>query len=142
MTDTTELADEAPKDLSAPTRHTLPSGKVVECAAARTLLGADMAAAWAAQPGTGWVANVTAMRTALIARMVTEIEPGRRSKTPLDGTVEAVGAQQPDDWKALYMLAPVTDAMGLLQGTSIIADLDAWEDPKAPTPDASGPSPN
>jgi hypothetical protein len=147
LSDTTEPedaapADEAPpRDPMAPTRHTLPSGKIVEAVSARTLTGADMAAAWGAQPASTYMENVTAMRNTLIARMVTEIEPGARSTTKLDGTVEAVLAQQPDDWKRLYMLAPVTDAMGLLQGTSVIPDVDEWEDPKAPTTPNSEPSP-
>src|SRR5271155_4797571 len=127
-----------PVDPAAPRRFTLPSGKVVEAASARTLTGGDMAAARAAQPGGTYQANLVAIRETFICRMVTEIEAGRRGGKALDGTIEALHAQQPDDWMGLYLLAPITDAFQLVTGVSVIPDVDGALDPKAPT--AAGPA--
>ena len=134
------ITDEAPRDPAAPVKHTLPSGKVVEVRSHLTLLGADIAAAMAAQPGGAWMANSVAMRNEFIARTATEIEPGRRSKTPLDGTVEAVLAQEPDDYRALFFT--VEEAMKLALGLSVVPDFDEYEDPKAPTTATSDSKPD
>jgi hypothetical protein len=108
----------------------------VELRSHRTLLGADVAAALASQTGYGSRAIVD-IRNALIAQLVTQIEPGKSDAQPLDGTVEAVLAQRADDYGRLYNLA--TDAYQLTVGTSIIPDVDEWEDPTPPTGDGSEP---
>jgi hypothetical protein len=128
---------EAPADPNAPARVTLPSGRVVEVRSARTLNGADMAAALGAQSGTGMTAVVD-VHNEFIRRMVTQIEPGKGGKPDLDGTLESVLAQRGDDWRRLYAL--VTPAYGLVTGASVIRDMDQWDDPKAPTTASSEPS--
>lgn len=122
---------ERPADPNAPTRHTLPSGKVVEIRSHRTLLAADVEEALGAQVYDSWMRNVMAMRTVLVARTAAEVEPGTGGCPALDGTVEAVRAQRADDYRALFPL--VTPAMDLVLRNSVIPDVDEWEDPKAPT---------
>lgn len=128
MSDTT---DEKPQDPDAPIKKTLPSGKVVEIRSHRTLLGSDIAAALASQPGGAWMVNSVAMRNHFMATLVTEIEPGRSKAPTLDGSVAAVEAQRGDDYRALY--SSVDEAMALALGLSVIPDIDGYEDPKAPT---------
>lgn len=124
-----------PVDPAAPVRVTLPSGRIVEVASARTLDGRDMAAALAAQTGTGMQAVVD-VHNELIRRTVTQVEPGKSDKPGLDGTLEAVLAQRPDDWRRLYGL--MASAYGLVTGASVLVNLDEWEDPKARTTDSPG----
>lgn len=128
-----------PADPNAPVRHTLPSGKVVEVRSHRTLLGSDGAAVIAAQTGGG-AQGVVDMHNALIARMVTEIEPGTGGAPALDGTIEAAQAQRIDDWRALY--GHVWEAYKLVLGISVVPDLEQWQDPTGPTRDGSGPKPD
>lgn len=150
------VTDEAPRDPAAPTRKTLPSGKIVEIRSHRTLLGAEIATAMASQPGGSWMANSVAMRNTLVALLATEIEPGTAGTPVLaaapapDGTLEAaqrfeaaykaVLAQRADDYRTLYSL--VEEAMRLALGLSVIVDHDEYEDPKAPTTDGSEPAPD
>lgn len=129
MTAKTDTPAPAP-DPDAPTRHTLPSGKIVEVRSHRTLLGAEVAAAIAAQTGDG-MRSVVDVRNALIAALASELEPGRAGTPVLDGTVAAVLAQRGDDWRVLYGLA--TEAWRLTMGLSVVPDIDGYEDPKAPT---------
>lgn len=131
---------EAPQDPGAPIKKTLPSGKVVEIRSHRMLLGSDIAATLAAQPGGAWMSNAVAMRNHLIAVLVTQIEPGRAGTPVLDGTVETVLAQRGDDYRALY--GSVEDALALVLGLSVIPDFDEYEDPKAPTTGSSGSKPS
>ena len=123
-----------PSDPNAPSKHTLPSGKVVQVRSHRTLLGEDGAAVIAAQTAPG-AQGVVDMHNELIRRMVTEIEPGSGGAPALDGTPEAVKAQRIDDWRKLY--AAVTDAYLLVIGVSVVPDEDAWADPTGPTRDTS-----
>ncbi len=127
-----------PVDPNAPTRHTLPSGRVVEARSHRTLLGSDGDAVIAAQTGVGARGTVD-MRNELIARMVTQIEPGKSAAPDLDGTVATVLAQRLDDYRTLYGL--VTDGWLLVTGLSVIPDEEAWEDPTVPTKDGPDPGP-
>lgn len=129
-----------PTDPNAPTRHTLPSGRVVEVRSSRTMTGADSTAVVAAQTAPG-AAGVADMYNALIARMVTQIEPGRSSAPALDGTMEAVLAQRIDDHTKLRTL--IWDAYQLVTGRSVIPDDEGWADPTVPTrdgPDSRPPS--
>lgn len=129
-----------PVDPSAPTRHTLPSGRVVEVRSTRTMTGADSSAVLAAQTAPGST-GVVDMYNALIARMVTQIEPGTGGKPDLDGTVEAVLDQRIDDHTKLRSL--IWDAYQLVTGRSVIPDDGAWEDPTVPArdgPDSKPPS--
>lgn len=136
MSDTT---DDKPQDPDAPTVKTLPSGKIVEIRSHRTLLGSDIAAALASQPGGAWMANSVAMRNHFICALVAEIEPGRAGTPVLDGTEETLLAQRGDDYRALY--GTVDDAIALTLGLSVIPDIDEYEDPKAPTTATSGSRP-
>lgn len=139
-----ETTTEAPQDPGAPVKKTLPSGKVVSIRSHRTLLGSDIAAALASQPGGAWMTNSVAMRNHFMAVLASEIEPGPAATPTLDGTVEAVLAQRADDYRALYNT--VDDAMSLALGLSVIADIDDLDkaqidDPKAPTTPTSGSEP-
>lgn len=155
-----ETTTEAPQDPGAPVKKTLPSGKVVSIRSHRTLLGSDIAAAMAAQPGGAWMTNSVAMRNHFMAVMITELEPGRAgtavltgARTP-DGTPEsvkafdaalaAVLAQRADDYRAMY--DTTNDAISLVLGLSVISDIDDLDkaqidDPKAPTTPTSGSGP-
>jgi hypothetical protein len=126
----------APQDPNAPTRHTLPSGRVVEVRSPRTLIGEDIAAAIASQTAPG-ARGVVDMYNALIAGMVTQIEPGNGNAPALDGTVAAVLAQRGDDWRRLYKL--VWEHYKMVSGESVIPDFADVADPTPPTPDSSGP---
>ncbi len=127
-----------PQDLDAPVRHTLPSGRVVEVRSTRTLTGLDSGAVLAAQTGIG-ARGVVDMYDALIARMVTQIEPGKSNAPALDGTIASAVAQRIDDHTALRGI--VHDAYRLVNGTSVIPDFAEYDDPKAPITDSSEPRP-
>ena len=142
LNDTAPADAEAPAppvDPNAPKRVTLPSRKVVEVRSHRTLLGADVDAVIAAQSGPG-ARGVYDIYNALVARMVTELEPGTAGTPVLDSTVDAVLAQRADDYNRLHTL--LADAYALVTGRSVIPDLDQWEDPKAPTGDGSAQKPD
>lgn len=137
MTEAGQLI-EPPRDPGAPTRHTLPSGKVVEVRSHRTMLGADVAAALASQSATG-ARGVVDVRSELICQLVTEIEPGRAGTPVLDGTLAAVLAQRADDYQSLYVL--MYPAWRLCLGLdNITDDYEAYADPKAATSPPSEPS--
>lgn len=126
-------------DPNAPVTLSLPSGKAVELRSTRTLLGADAEFALNAQSGTG---NGSAeIRTALVARMATELEPGSAGTPVLDGTIEAVRAQRVDDYRKMVGHPRVIDAYLLVAGVSVIPDLDTWEDEAGPTRDSSASPP-
>lgn len=127
---------EPPQDPNAPTRHTLPSGKVVEVRSHRTMDGNDADAAICSQTGPA-ARGVYDVYNTLAARFITEIEPGAAGKPILDGTVDTVKAQRIDDYNLLHNL--VKAHYDLAVGRSVIPDLDEWEDPKAPTRDSSAP---
>lgn len=121
--------------LDAPTVLDLPSGKKVQLRSHRSLLGADAVFALNAQTGTG---NGNAeIRAALVARMATELEPGRAGAPPLDGTIAAVHAQRIDDASRLLLAKPVTEGYRLVVGLSVVPDEEQWEDPTGPTRDTS-----
>jgi hypothetical protein len=127
-------------DPNAPVRHTLPSGRVVEVRSTRSMTGADSSAVLAAQSAPG-ATGVIDMYNALIARMVTQVEPGSGSAPDLDGTLESVLAQRIDDHSRLRGL--IWDAYQLVTGRSVIPDEQEWMDPTAPTrdgPDSKPPS--
>jgi hypothetical protein len=128
-----------PQDPNAPTRHTLPSGKVVQVRSHRTMTGDDGDHAICSQTGGG-ARGVYDVYNNLAAAFITEIEPGKAGKPRLDGTVEAVKAQRIDDYNLLHGL--VKEHYALATGRSVIPDLDEWQDPKAPTRDSSAPRPD
>jgi hypothetical protein len=126
-------------DPNAPVTLKLPSGKVVELRSHRTLLGADGEFALNAQSGTG--NGYPEIRTALVARMATELEPGTAGTPVLDGTIEGVRAQRLDDYRAMYGSPRITEAYLLVMGVSVIPDLDTWEDEAGPTKDSNASPP-
>lgn len=153
MSDTTT---EPPVDPNAPTEHTLPSGKKVSVRSPRTLLGAHVRTVIGAQ-GVGGMQGVVDAHSALIALMVTELEPGHAATpvlaevAPLDGTIEtlqayaqamtAVDAQRGDDYRRLYTL--MQPAWRIAAGLdNITDDYEAFADPKADTSQASGQPPS
>jgi hypothetical protein len=153
LSDTTT---ELPVDPAAPTEHVLPSGKKVSVRSARTLLGAHVRTAMGAQGGGG-MHGVVAAHSALIAMMVTELEPGRAGTPvlaecpPLDGTMEVakafdaavatVEAQRGDDWRRLYTLVGPAWLV-TIGAANITDDYEAHADPKADISQASGQPPS
>ena len=122
-------------DPNAPVTLDLPSGKKVQLRSHRSLLGADAVFALNAQTGTG---NGNAeIRAALVARMATELEPGKAGTPPLDGTIAAVNAQRVDDASRLLLSKPVSEGYRLVAGISVVPDEDEWADPTGPTRDSS-----
>lgn len=124
-----------PIDPSAPTVLDLPSGKKVQIRSHRTLVGADGVFALNAQSGTG--NGLAEIRAALVARMATELEPGRAGTPVLDGTIAAVNAQRIDDANRLLFAKPITEGYRLTLGLSVVPDGDEWEDPTVLTRDSS-----
>jgi hypothetical protein len=130
--DAPEAAKPQPRvDPNADTELTLPSGKKVLIRSHRTLLGADAEYALNAQSGTG--NGYPEIRTALVARMTTEVEPGTAGTPALDGTIEKVKAQRIDDYRAMFGAKPITAAYLLVTGVSVIPDIDTNEDEEGPT---------
>jgi hypothetical protein len=125
-------------DPNADIEFDLPSGKRVRMRSPRTLLGRDAEFALNAQTGTGH--GYPEIRTALVAVMTTEVEPGTAGTPVLDGTIEAVRAQRIDDFRKMYGAQRIGEAYLLVAGVSVIPDPDTLEDEAAPT-EASSDSP-
>lgn len=143
-TDPNSIAPEDAKpqprvDPNAPITLELPSGKVVQLRSTRTLLGADAEFALNSQSGTG--NGGAEIRTALVARMAKELQPGSAGTPVLDGSIEAVRAQRIDDYRKMVGHPRIIDAYLLVAGVSVIPDLDTWEDEAGPTRDSSASPP-
>lgn len=119
------------------TFHTLPSGLVIELGNHYDWLGDDVQEIWDSIT-TG---NATRdVRLACLGKLlVSSSDPAKVSVPPLPGQI---GALSGPDYIKVINLPPVHAAHDMVSGRSTVPDVDDSQDPKAPTGDTSGSSPD
>lgn len=119
------------------TFHTLPSGLVLELGNHYGWLGDDVQEIWDAMITENTVRDA---RLACVGKLlVSSSDHEKLAVPPLPGQI---GHLPGADYIVVINLPPVRAAHDMVSGRSTVPDMDDSQDPKAPTGDTSGSSPD